>query len=48
VGVSMNLETGRYYYLDITKPHSVSNNSDVDRYHLVVDCFMDRKLKAIL
>jgi len=48
VGISMNLETGRYYYLDITKPHSVSNNSNVDRYHLVVDCFMDSQLKAIL
>jgi len=48
VGVSMNLETGHYYYLDITKPHSVSNNSNIDRYHLVVDCFMDSQLKAIL
>ena len=48
VGQELNLKTGRYYYLDVTKPHSVSNNSNIDRYHLVVDCFVNDDLKAIL
>ena len=48
VGQKLNLKTGHYYYLDVTKPHSVSNNSDIDRYHLVVDCFMNSELKEIL
>ena len=48
VGQELNLKTGRYYYLDVTKPHSVSNNSSIDRYHLVVDCYMNEELKAIL
>lgn len=47
-GQKLYLKTGHFYYLDVTKPHSVSNNSDVDRYHLVVDCFMNEELKAIL
>ena len=48
VGQELNLKAGHYYYLDVTKPHSVSNNSSIDRYHLVVDCYMDNQLKEIL
>ena len=47
-GERLNLKAGRFYYLDVTKPHSVSNNSSEDRYHLVVDCYMNEELKAIL
>jgi aspartyl/asparaginyl beta-hydroxylase (cupin superfamily) len=48
LGQKLNLKTGRYYFLDVTKPHSVSNNSKIDRYHLVVDCFVNDDLNAIL
>ena len=48
VGQKHNLKAGRYYYLDVTKPHSVINNSSVDRYHLILDCYMDSQLKEIL
>ena len=47
-GETFNLKTGHYYYIDVSKPHSVSNNSDVDRYHLVVDCFVNDKLSLLL
>ena len=47
-GEKLNLKAGHFYYLDVTKPHSVSNNSSIDRYHLVVDCYMNEELKAIL
>ena len=47
-GEEINLKTGHYYYLDVTKPHSVRNKSSVDRYHLVVDCFVNDELKALL
>ena len=47
-GERLYLKVGRFYYLDVTKPHSVSNNSSEDRYHLVVDCYMNEELKAIL
>ena len=46
-GKLFNLKTGHYYYLDVTKPHSVSNNSNIDRYHLVVDCFVNDALKTL-
>ena len=47
-GEWLNLKVGHFYYLDVTKPHSVSNNSNEDRYHLVVDCYVNEELKAIL
>ena len=47
-GEKLNLKAGHFYYLDVTKPHSVSNNSNEDRYHLVVDCYVNEELKAIL
>ena len=47
-GHKLNLKTGHYYYIDVSKPHSVSNNSDVDRYHLVVDCFVNDNLRLLL
>ena len=31
---SFSLETGKYYYTDVTKPHAVDNNADFDRLHL--------------
>ena len=46
-GKLFNLKTGHYYYLDVTKPHSVRNNSNIDRYHLVVDCFVNDALKTL-
>jgi len=35
------LETNQLYLVDVTKPHSVVNNSNEDRIHLVIDCFDD-------
>ena len=48
MGMHLNLKTGKYYYLDVSQPHAVSNNSPFDRYHLVVDCFVNEDLTAIL
>ena len=43
-----NLETGKYYYTDVSKPHAVHNKADFDRLHLVVDCYNNPKLKDLL
>jgi hypothetical protein len=45
---SYNLETGKYYYTDVSKPHAVDNKADFDRLHLVIDCFNNPKLKNLL
>tara|TARA_Y100001972_G_scaffold120032_1_gene162031 strand:- start:59 stop:655 length:597 start_codon:yes stop_codon:yes gene_type:complete len=45
---SFSLETGKYYYTDVTKPHAVDNNADFDRLHLVVDCYNNPKIKDLL
>jgi len=33
------LKTNQLYLVDVTKPHSVVNNSNEDRIHLVLDCY---------
>ena len=43
-----NLETGKYYYTDVSKPHAVHNKADFDRLHLVVDCYNNPKIKDLL
>lgn len=35
--VEFHMESGHYYEIDNTLPHSISNNSDVDRIHLIID-----------
>ena len=38
------LETNQLYFVDVTKPHSVVNNSNEDRIHLVLDCYDNASL----
>ena len=42
------LEEGHYYYVDVTAPHAVTNNSDVDRIHLVVDTYVNSDILGLL
>ena len=48
VAHEFNLKTGHYYYTDVTKPHAVRNMSDVDRIHLVVDCYSNDALRTLI
>jgi len=43
-----NLQVGKYYYVDVSKAHAVHNKADFDRLHLVIDCYMNPKLKNLL
>ena len=43
-----NLQTGKYYYTYVSKPHAVHNKADFDRSHLVVDCYNNPKIKDLL
>ena len=43
-----SLKTGHYYYTDVTKPHAVRNESEVDRIHLVVDCYSNDTLRTLI
>ena len=42
------LKTGHYYYTDVTRPHAVRNMSEVDRIHLVVDCYVNDSLRTMV
>ena len=48
VAYEYNLKPGHYYYTDVTKPHKVRNMSDVDRIHLVVDCYSNDTLRTLI
>ena len=48
VAYEYNLKTGHYYYTDVTKPHAVRNESDVDRIHLVADCYANDDLRKLI
>ena len=48
IGNEYNLKTGHYYYTDVTKPHAVRNESEVDRIHLVVDCYSNDTLRTLI
>ena len=47
-GIEHKLKTGHYYYTDVTKAHAVRNTSDIDRIHLVADCYSNEKMRALL
>ena len=48
IGNEHNLKTGHFYYTDVSKPHAVRNNSNVDRIHLVVDCVSNSSLRTFI
>jgi hypothetical protein len=42
-----HLEPGRLYYLDFTKPHSVYNDGDEDRIHLILELRVNDFLRRV-
>ena len=42
------MNEGGCYYLNLTFPHSVKNESPVDRVHLVIDCLVNDQIKQLL
>lgn len=42
------LREGETWYIDFTLPHRVSNHSDQDRVHLVIDCTINDWLLAMI
>jgi len=43
-----NLQAGKYYYIDVSKPHAVDNKANFDRLHLVVDCYNNEEITKLL
>ena len=43
-----HLDVGKYYYVDVTAAHAVHNKADMDRLHLVVDCYNNPRLENLL
>jgi hypothetical protein len=47
-GARVPLAEGELWYLDVRRPHRVRNQGDADRVHLVIDCVVDDRLRALL
>ncbi|MDE2369613.1 MAG: aspartyl/asparaginyl beta-hydroxylase domain-containing protein [Burkholderiales bacterium] len=47
-GVRVVMAAGECWYLDFGLPHRVQNHSARERIHLVVDCVLDERLRALL
>ena len=44
----LHLKEGHYYYTDVFGWHSIKNDSQVDRIHLLVDCYSNRELRRLI
>jgi hypothetical protein len=42
------MQEGECWYLNLTLPHSVKNQSAVDRVHLVIDCLVNDEITRLL
>lgn len=42
------LQQGRFYFTNVVLPHCVKNNWTKDRLHLVVDCYVNDKLRSLI
>jgi hypothetical protein len=36
-GIAYNFEIGKFYEFDNTRPHAVTNDSEIERIHLIID-----------
>ena len=43
--VDFHMAKGECWWLDVSSPHKVENNSDIDRVHLVVDIYNNDTIK---
>jgi len=46
-GQKTKMDVGKCYYIDADAPHSVVNNGDSDRVHLLIDCHINDWFKTI-
>jgi hypothetical protein len=47
-GVPLQAAPGECWYVDVTQPHRVTNTGTRARLHLVIDCVLDDRLRAVL
>lgn len=45
---SVHMEAGRWWYLDVRKPHRATNDAGADRIHLVVDVVVNSEIREAL
>jgi hypothetical protein len=42
------MKRGECWWLDVSRPHAVINNSEIDRLHIVIDCFNNDTLREVI
>lgn len=43
-----HLQLGHYYYTDVKGWHSIANEGDTDRIHLLIDCISNKEFRRLL
>jgi mannose-6-phosphate isomerase-like protein (cupin superfamily) len=46
-GERVDMRPGEAWYLDFNRPHSVRNESTIDRVHLVIDCIVNEWMRSL-
>ena len=46
--IKRHLELGHYYYTDVKGWHSIANEGDTDRIHLLIDCISNKEFRRLL
>ena len=46
--MELKMKKGEWWWLDVSKAHSVLNESDVDRVHLVIDVFVNNYMSEVM
>ena len=46
--MELKMKKGECWWLDVSKAHSVLNESDVDRVHLVIDVFVNNYMSEVM
>ena len=44
--VDFKMSEGECWWLDVSRPHAVENNSDIDRVHLVIDVYNNENINV--
>ena len=46
--MEIHMKKCQCWWLDVSRPHAVINNSEIDRVHIVIDCFNNDTLKEVI
>ena len=46
--MEIHMKKCQCWFFDVSRPHAVINNSEIDRVHIVIDCFNNDTLREVI